>query len=226
MKIYAVICSRDKEFSPITKKLVSKLSSLPARVMVMTNQDSIFSGYKKAFDKVNPDDNDIFILCHDDIEIKDDPKKIINAISITTAEGYGFVGVAGTKLLGADAVWWQRDRWEKGFHSGKVYHTDEKSESYETYYGPQSNVVVLDGVFLAASAKTLRQVGLQKPSYLRGNWDFYDLHYTIMSHKEGLINITVPLEITHHSAGEIVGKDGWHENRMAFIQKHSLPIGV
>ena len=226
MKIYTIICTRDKNLNPITEKLVSKLSSLPSRVMVMANQKSIFSGYKKAFDLANPEETDIFILCHDDIEINENPKDIVNAINIVNAGGFGFAGVAGTKLLDRDAVWWNQERWQKGLHSGKVYHIGENSEPYPPYYGPSSKVVVLDGLFLVASAKTLKEVGLEKPPYLKGDWDFYDLHYTMTSHKKGLSNITIPLEIIHHSSGELVGREGWNENRMSFIQEHQLPIGL
>ena len=226
MKIYSIICTRSKNLTPTTQKLVSKLSSLPSRVMLMVNQKSIFSGYQKAFDKVNPDDTDIFILCHDDIEINETPKDIVNAISIVNAEGYGFAGLAGTKLLGKDAVWWNHERWGQGHHSGKVYHIGDNSEPYPTYYGPSSKVVVLDGLFLVASAKTLKEVGLEKPPYLKGDWDFYDLHYTFTAFEKGLKNVTVPLKIAHHSSGELVGRDGWNENRIAFINNHRLPARI
>ena len=226
MKIYAIICTRDIELNPVTKKLVSKLSSIPAKVMLMVNQDSIFSGYKKAFDKVSPDDNDIFILCHDDIELLNTPDELLKLISIVNAEGYGFAGPAGTKLLGRDAVWWDQKRWSKGLHSGKVYHVGGTGEPYPTIYGPPSKVVALDGLFLAASAKTLKEVGLDKPDYLDGNWDFYDIHYTTTAHIKGFSNVTIPLKIIHHSSGEIVGREGWNESRLAFIKQHELPIGV
>ena len=227
MKIYSIICTRDKELKPITKALVDKLSSLPAKVILMVNQESIFSGYKKAFESVNPEDTDIFILCHDDIEINEEPKDIINAISITNAEGYGFVGIAGTKLLGVDAVWWNQARWHQGHHSGQVHHLDkQKGTFYPTYYGQPSKVVVLDGVFLAASAKTLRTVGLEKPSYLSGDWDFYDLHYTLTAFEKGLTNVTVLMRLAHHSSGELVGREGWEANRKAFINNHSLPVRI
>jgi len=193
----------------------------------MTNQKSIFSGYQKAFDKVNPNDTDIFILCHDDIEINENPKDIVNAISIVNAEGYGFAGLAGTKLLGKDAVWWNHERWGQGHHSGQVQHLDKKEGTfYATEYGPVSKVVVLDGLFLSASAKTLREVKLEKPSYLKGGWDFYDLHYTFTAFEKGLKNVTVPLKIAHHSSGELVGRHGWNENRMAFINNHHLPARI
>ena len=227
MKIYAIICTRDKNLNPVTQKLVHKLSSLPAKVMLMVNQESIFSGYKKAFEKVNPKDNDIFILCHDDIELAQQPKDIVNAISIVNAEGYGFAGPAGTKLFDKDAVWWHQERWKKGLHSGEVWHLDKKPKDFHrTVYGPLSKVVVLDGLFLAASAKTLRKVGLEKPSYLIGDWDFYDIHYTFNAFEKGLTNITIPLQIAHHSSGELVGRDGWNENRVAFIQNHPLPASI
>lgn len=227
MKIYSIICTRSKDLSPITQKLVSKLSTLPAKVILMTNQKSIFSGYKKAFDKINPADNDIFILCHDDIEINGDSKSLLNAISIVNADGYGFAGPAGTKLLGQNAVWWDQERWNKGLHSGEVYHPEKETKVFHrTYYGPLSKVVVLDGLFLAASARTLREVGLEKPSYLKGDWDFYDIHYTFTAFDRGLTNVTVPIHIAHHSRGELVGRDGWNDNRLAFIGNTNLPRGI
>jgi len=227
MRIYSIICTRNKDLNPITQKLVSKLSSVPSKVLLMVNQKSIFSGYKKAFDKVNPNDSDIFIMCHDDIEINDTPEEIVKYIGIANAEGYGFVGAAGTKLLGEDAVWWEQGRWKDGHHSGQVYHKDKDSPHFhQTYYGPVSKVVVLDGLFLAASAKTLRTVGLEKPKYLEGPWDFYDIHYTFSSYKKGLTNVTVPINIAHHSRGELVGRDGWNKNRMAFIKTHKLPAEI
>ena len=227
MKIYTIICTRSPNLKMVTQKLVSRLSSLPSKVMLMTNQKSIFSGYKKAFDKINPDDKDIFILCHDDISLDDSPEEIKKAISIVNAEGYGFVGAAGTKLLGEDAVWWHQERWKQGHHSGHVFHLNRENNSlYPTSYGPISKVVVLDGLFLAASAKTLREVGLEKPDYLKGDWDFYDLHYTFTAFKKGLTNVTLNLEIAHLSAGDLVGRDGWEENRQAFIKEHKLPAQI
>lgn len=227
MKIYAVICTRNKDLNPVTKNLVDKLSSIPAKVLLMVNQKSIFSGYKKAFDYANPKDNDIFILCHDDIEIKNDPKDILKNISLVNAEGFGFAGVAGTTQLGVDAVWWNHERWKKGYHSGEVYHPDKKTNTFHvTSYGPNKKVVVLDGLFLCASAKTLRTIGLEKPDYLLGDWDFYDIHYTFTAFSSGLSNITVPIKIAHYSTGELVGRDGWNNNRLAFIQKHQLPARI
>ena len=107
-----------------------------------------------------------------------------------------------------------------------VHVNKEDGSYYPTSYGPLSKVVALDGLFLAASAKTLRNIKLDQPPYLKGGWDFYDIHYTFSAFKKGLTNVTIPIQIAHHSRGELVGRDGWHENRLAFIDHHKLPQGV
>ena len=84
----------------------------------------------------------------------------------------------------------------------------------------------MDGLFLAATVKTLRKVGLEKPEYFPGEWDFYDIHYTVTARKQGWRNFTVPLFIKHESRGELVGRDSWHKNREAFIKNTSLPIVI
>ena len=225
MKIYSIICTRDKELKPVTKELVDKLSSLPAKVILMVNQESIFSGYKKAFESVNPEDTDIFILCHDDIEILSDIKIFKNALETHLSQyKSGFAGVAGTTFLDKDAVWWNHDRWKAGLHRGHVFHGKSPYEYDNTYYGPPDQVVAMDGLFLAATAKTLEKVGLDKPEYFEGEWDFYDIHYTTKAHQMGLINKVVPIMVLHNSFGELAGRESWHKNREAFIKNTELPI--
>ena len=86
--------------------------------------------------------------------------------------------------------------------------------------------MALDGLFLAARKEVWEEVGLQKPSYFEGQWDFYDIHYTTKSHILGYKNYTIPLNIVHYSGGDLVGRDSWHKNRMSFIANTQLPIIV
>jgi len=223
MKIHALICTRDKNLNPITKKLVSYLSSISINVKLLVGQESIFEGYKKGFAKCHPDPNDIFILCHDDIEIKMKPQHFIACLSRVLGKEVGFAGPAGTTFLGPNAVWWDEQPWRDGLHRGQVFHIKEEKE-YSTDYGPFGPVVVLDGLFLAAKADVLSQIGLSKPDYFEGDWDFYDIHYTSEAFKSGLTNITVPIKMLHHSSGSLVGRDSWHKNREAFIANNTLPL--
>ena len=103
-------------------------------------------------------------------------------------------------------------------------HLNEKKLPYPTFYGPYDNVAVLDGLFLAAKAKNLKTVGLEKPQYFEGEWDFYDIHYTTTALKHGMKNRAVPIPMIHHSSGQLVGRDSWHKNRQAFINNNTLPI--
>lgn len=193
--------------------------------IILVNQDSIYKGYKKAFDSIESlEDKDICILCHDDIKVFNDPREFLPILIEQLGKvDTGFVGVAGTTHLSPNATWWDQTLWRKGKHSGLVFHVQgDVMES--TFYGNYRQTVCLDGLFLAATVKTIRAVGLEKPNHFPGEWDFYDIHYTVSAHKKGLKNYTVPIFIKHQSRGELVGRDSWHKNREAFIKNTSLPI--
>ena len=224
MKIYAFICTRDKNLNETTKKLVSYLSSCNVATKVIVGEKSIFSGYKRAFERAKPEDNDIIILCHDDIEILSSKEHFAASLSHRLGDNRtGFVGVAGTTHLSNDAIWWNHHLWSQGKHRGLVYHGKTLEDAKSTYYGQNDKVLVLDGLFLAAKARVLKDIGLEKPEYLEGDWDFYDIHYTFTANLKGYNNYVVPIFILHNSHGELAGRDSWHKNRVNFINKHSLP---
>ncbi len=199
------------------------------KVFYATGYSSIFEAYNSTLDIISEHgkalkDEDIFVLCHDDISIQTKPESFIKILKETTKpKNVGFVGVAGTTELGPDAVWWNHEKWQQNKHSGFALHG---KEMMPTYYGHYRRVVVLDGLFLACSWRTLKQINLTKPPYFIGDWDFYDLHYTLQAHKLGLSNLTVPIVVNHMSRGELVGKDGWQYNRLKFIENERLPVSI
>lgn len=221
MTKYAFICTRSEVVGATTTNLVRYLSRANVEIKLLINQNSIFEGYAKAFQKVDPRPDDIIIMCHDDIEIANDVEAFNTILEqVLDDNNIGFIGPAGTTRLEEDAVWWDHSRWQKGFHRGFVYHGSDLYLAQPTLYGQYGPVVALDGLFLAARASTLRKLELTKPSYLSGNWDFYDIHYTISSYLAGYTNLAVPIIVLHNSKGEIVGKESWIKNREAFIAKH------
>ena len=226
MNIYSLICTRSREdISPTTDKLLSFLAQGGVKTYLISGSSSIFSSYYGGVEKIDPDPEDLIIFCHDDIEIRENPSQFIEKLkAITSSDETGFVGPAGTTCLGPDAVWWDQGRWQQGLHKGKVTHIDPNEKEYLTYYGPPDDVVVLDGLFLAARAKVIRDIGLQKPEYFEGEWDFYDIHYTSKAFLQGYTNKVLDMNILHNSRGELVGRDSWHKNRLAFIEKTDLPL--
>lgn len=226
MKLFAVMCTRDKDFKPITTKLINTLSSYGVEVKVLVNQQSIFSAYKKGIDGCKADNKDIIICCHDDIDIQSSKSQFLSAIAKCVHEKTGIVGPAGTTSLGEDAVWWNHDKWKEGLHRGEVKHISSDQKINDTHYGAPGRVVVLDGLFLAARKEVWETVGLEKPEYFEGNWDFYDIHYTSRSHLLGYHNYVILLNVVHHSSGELVGRDSWYKNRQAFVKNTTLPLEI
>ena len=189
---------------------------------------SIFEAYESTFKSIietkKPSKQDIFVFCHDDIEIHTMPDLFISILKKELDKGQtGFVGVAGTRKLTESAVWWDHQVWKEGLHRGFVFHGKELGS---TFYGPNGPVVVLDGLFMACSYGTLQDIKLSKPVDYNGDWDFYDIYYSMQAHKKGYINKTVPITISHLSKGELAGRDSWHANRQAFIRSNNLPIQI
>jgi hypothetical protein len=236
MTIHAIICTRTAEtVSQTTDKLFQFLVSCGIQISVMSGAKSIFKAYQGAFDRLNPADDDICIFCHDDIELRENPVEFVNKLKAACSlPETGFVGAAGTTHLSENAVWWDQNMWQQGKHKGKVWHiqtepgmlNNVKITEYLTTYGPPDDVVALDGLFLAARADVIRKIGLQKPEYFEGEWDFYDIHYTTTAFKEGYTNKVMDLNILHNSRGELVGRDSWHKNRAAFIANNELPMKI
>lgn len=228
MKTYAVLCTRDRsQVTRTTDKLVKFYVKCGIQVVLMAGQESIFTAYSNALNQINASDDDQIIFCHDDLEIRNTPEEFMKKLnSELSEEGVGFIGPAGTTVLTPDAVWWDHNMWKSGYHRGRVVHLDPQGQEYNTDYGPEGQVVVLDGLFLAAKVGVVRKVGLKKPEYFQGDWDFYDIHYTAKAHELGYKNKAFYMRILHHSRGELVGRDSWHKNREAFIRNTELPLSV
>lgn len=227
MNIYAVICTRSTQVNRVTDNLVKYLASCNIKVFLLANQSSIFDAYESGYIAANPNPDDIMIFCHDDIEIREKPEDFVQKIvSNLQKENTGFIGPAGTTVLTENAVWWDQNQWKMGNHRGFVKHINPQMKEYDTIYGPEGPVVALDGLFLACKAHLAHEVGLQKPDYLKGEWDFYDIHYTTTAHKAGYVNRAFHMNILHASRGELVGRDSWHQNREAFISQNQFPLSL
>ena len=156
-----------------------------------------------------------------------DPQEFVRVlIRGARKENSGFMGPAGTTHLSESAIWWDHQLWSQQKHRGFVIHGENIYESEYTFYGSPGRVVCLDGLFLAIGGKSLKEVDLSKPKHFEGDWDFYDIHYTIQAHKKGLYNTVEPLFILHRSKGDLVGRDSWHKNRDSFIKATDLPVIV
>ena len=211
-------------------KILEYFSKIGWTPCVLSNRSSIFTAFKEAVaeQKIGPEDYAIF--CHDDIQKLTDPE-VFNTLIETELEKRetGFVGVAGTQLLNQTAVWWDGlNREPRAPLTGLVYHGKDLSNMTETYYGPPAKAIAMDGLFLAAKGRVLNTIQLGKPKFFEGDWDFYDIFYTVQAHLKGFDNKVLPISILHESYGELAGRDSWHKNREAFVTHFwdKLPLGL
>jgi hypothetical protein len=222
MAIYSLTCTRDKNISPTTTKLLEYFERCGITSKLLIGSSSIFEAYSKGVDSFNPSLDDIVILCHDDIEVLTDPKLFTRLLEKKLSDSNtGFVGVAGTSKFTKSGVWWDMAVWKQALHSGMVFHGPniEDEDIDCTYFGKTGQVVVLDGLFMAATVRTLRNISLEQPKSFEGAWDFYDIYYTFQAHVKKLKNYTLPIQLRHESYGELAGRDSWHKNRTAFLQR-------
>ena len=224
MKIYAFIPTRSSILNPTTERLVSYLSSVDIEVKLLINEKSIFEAYENNFKALNAEDDDIIIFCHDDIDIIMSPEEfkeeLVRAANVKNA---GFIGVAGAAKLSKQCVWWQPENKLRGFS----FHGPNRNDMYPTFFGRlHAKVLVLDGLFLAAKANVLKNISMKKPAQFQGEWDFYDLEYTIRAYEAGYDNWVVPIILRHESPGELVGRESWHRNRLVFTNLHMFPMEI
>jgi hypothetical protein len=221
--IYCIICSR-KEKQPLNfNSLLDYYRKAGVDVRVAYDQEGIFQGYSKTFAEINPNPQDIVILCHDDVQIFSDRDQFVDILTNALSDPkVAFVGPAGTTMLGTNAMWWDLHLRQTGYHRGFVFQGSARHDLKPNYFGPHGNVVVLDGLFLAARAETLRAISLDKPKEYPNGWDFYDLHYTLTAYEKGYFNRTVPIMLTHYSDGRM--RPTWDENRKEFRKLFRLPV--
>ena len=222
--IYSIACTRNAELDITSQNLEHYFKRAGINHSWLVAEKSIFDAYANEIEQISPRDQDIVIMCHEDIEIWDDPQELKLQLDHCLDSHAGFIGVAGTTNLNRDAVWWDINQRKKGELRGFVWQGKDRSTFYPNYFGAPGRVTALDGCFLAASGKTLKSMNLRKPGHFTHSWDFYDLHYTLQAHKKGLENYVVPIHILHNSPGEMIAERGWAENRKGFLRVEDLPI--
>lgn len=203
---------------------------------VQIDKASIYQGYndgvKELNEKFTLQDDDIIIFSHDDIEYITSYPELVKILTYSAKilPNVGFFGVAGTKFLSEDAVWWNQINWRNGHHRGFIFHGNTMFDARPTVYSPigkelDRQVLVLDGVLLACKYKTLTELGgFNKPADFQGDWDFYDIYTTWKAFRLNYRNYVLPIIIRHMSFGNLAGRDGWEVNRKEFISMAALPV--
>lgn len=208
------IPTRKGELSQTLRSLIDWFENIAGwKVHLLQGKPSIFEAIKGARDEFSFHPTDSIILCHDDIEILYSSSHFNNLVDTAlSVPETGFAGFAGTPVLNPDACWWRSSSYGK--MSGFCFHGEDLMNP--TYFGPPQDVVVLDGVFLAAKGNVWNTIQLKKPQSFIGDWDFYDIFLTFQAHVKGFRNRGLPITFRHDSPG--VPRPTWDMNRRAFTE--------
>lgn len=162
-------------------------------------------------------DEDVLVFTHDDVCIEDWclAERLDDALA-----RYDVVGVAGCIRRFPNQVAWHvtgslREQ-DLSNLSGRVAHTSAERPSIVTYGPWPREVKLLDGVFLAARAKTLRAAKVQFD--LRFSFHFYDLDFCRSCEAARLRMGTWPIALSHESGGSF-GSPEWQAACKTYFAK-------
>ena len=201
----------DEKFVSMIKK-TSGIQDIEVLMYENNGEMSLTQVYNKGLSESK---NNIVVFVHDDIIIKTTGwgKKLINHYQNTD---YGILGVAGTKSLSQNGVWWS----SRESMYGCISHSDGNKtwlNEYSYNFGNRiKDVVVVDGVFMSCNKERIKKSFDE--SY--DGFHFYDISFCFDNFKEDVkIGVHFDISLIHKSIGET--NDKWEESRLKFIDKEA-----
>jgi GT2 family glycosyltransferase len=179
---------------------------------------SLTEAYDELLKKSN---NDIVVLCHDDIRFKTKKwgQRLLNHFNNSD---YGILGVAGTYHFKENGKWWEDSSAMVGIVNHINPNTKKEFESkYSSSVGDEIiPVVSLDGLFIALDKNKIKY---DFDTNVKG-FHFYDVDFTFGNYNKGVeVGCITNIRILHESVG--MTNNSWEENRIKFAEKwkDSLP---
>jgi len=180
------------------------------------NQYSLAQIYNNAIAEHKADDC-IFVMCHNDIEIKTRNwgKILLNHFNYND---YGIIGVAGSTYIPASGMWWE----DRSKMYGIVEHTDGAKSWTNEYSNPINGIqstLMVDGLFMTFDPNKIVHGFNEK----YGLFHFYDLSFCVDNYLDGInIGVITNIRVKHKSVGQT--NQSWEDNRKKFASEYNLPM--
>ena len=171
---------------------------------------------------INESENDIIVLCHDDILFETNGwySKLLKHFEKTE---YGIIGVAGTTYLPSSGMWWE----QKGRMVGIVNHEHEGKKWVSKYSDQFGNgvrdTVIVDGLFIVIDRRRIKHTFDESVP----GFHMYDVNFCFKNFLEGVkVGVITNIRITHKSIGMV--NQQWDDNRKMFAEKYkdNLPAKI
>jgi len=221
-KIIFIVATREKEslfFSNTMTGRSLKYFNFPfVEVDIYgENTKGLSEVYNKSIEK-HLQDEAILVFAHDDIYILDFfwAKTLYQGLS-----NYDVVGVIGNKnRLKNQPSWAFKDTngtWDEIENlSGVIGHGTQFPADSLGVFGPNSEVEILDGVFISISTEILRSKKIRFDETFK--FHFYDMDFCRSSKNANLRLGTIPLSLIHASTGNY-SKNDWLDSYKKYIFK-------
>jgi GT2 family glycosyltransferase len=222
MTLTIVTATRDsreqfEKRSALAQSLLTVHRLTPLRLRLFSdNRQPLPHCYNQAIAEADPDD--VLVFVHDDVAFDD---WMLGWRLQEALLHFDVVGVAGNRRRQAGQLTWvmlpDSQEWDRTQLSGAVMHGQTRTGRL-TYFGDTpAEVVLLDGVLIAARAGVLQSRGVKFDP--RFDFHFYDLDFCRTATQSGLKLGTWPLAITHASTGGGYFSADWHRNSEAYLEK-------
>jgi hypothetical protein len=172
--------------------------------------------YNKAIAQKAPEQ--ILAFIHDDVRLDDlfITQRLLEGLAV-----FDVIGVAGNRRLkprqGAWAFAEKMGQWDHAHNllGGINHEVPDRPNGFNRYGPTRTAARVLDGVFLAARAGTLRSHKVQFAPELA--FHLYDMEFCQRAHRAGLRLGVWPIAMTHFSGGQY-NSDSWKQAYNTFCQ--------
>lgn len=183
-----------------------------SKLFEIVGYESIADGYNEGLRRAIMDSSDTVVaFTHSDVRNMASAYAIQRAMYFLFENvGVGFVGVAGSKQLSKQGVWWDDPKQ----NCGAITH-EHKGNVYKSVFGRgfmETPVKVLDGVFLMAQKSTLKDF-----KFWSHDFHFYDIDACMQMNAKGLTNYVVDIPLLHYSIGAL--SESWELARQEFLTK-------
>jgi len=206
-KLDAVALENSGQFN-----ILNSADLTPLTFAVFGNRESLPKKYNLF---INSRDG-ILVLVHDDVLITDKNWREKVRAGLET---YDVVGLAGGSepVIKNPCLWHlmcPRQTWR-----GEVRHLSPEGTVFNTKFGPQGRVLILDGLFLAFRPKVLIDAGVQFDESNPCIAHFYDIDFSLTCNKKKLKIGTVNVEVVHSSPGLKEFTPEWLAGEKWFLDK-------
>jgi hypothetical protein len=222
MNTYIGYCTTASSYLDLTNKNKftithsEGLESVTASSGVFNNKTAIAKVYNSYINSYS-NENCVLVLAHDDVVITD--KDWVNKLH-QSLQKYDIVGLAGgiNPKIQAPALW--HLMCAKEDLKGSVNHVDfGKNSVFNTHFGKNGRVALLDGLFLAFNPKKIFEAGVKFDETCPSKFHFYDLDFCLQCNKAKLKLGTTNINVIHASPGLQNYSDEFRLGQDWFINK-------